>query len=204
MRGAMTPPDFDPRPVVLEGRHVRLEPLTREHLDPLLAVGDDPAIWRWMPHDYFCDRDLARAWIEEAVTEMEAGRAVVFATCHRDDGPVGCTRFFDIARPHRSLEIGWTWIAPPWQRSPVNTEAKLLMLGHAFDDLGALRVQLKTDSRNDKSRRAMERVGCRFEGVARNHMLLPDGSHRHSAFYSVIADEWPQVKAGLQARLTQG
>jgi RimJ/RimL family protein N-acetyltransferase len=204
MRGAMSSPAFDPRPVVLEGRHVRLEPLTRDHLEPLLAVGDDPAIWSWMPRAFFCDRALATDWVDEAIAEMEAGRAVVFATCHRsEDRPVGCTRFFDIQRPQRSLEIGWTWIATPWQRTPVNTEAKLLMLGHAFEDLGALRVQLKTNSGNERSRRAMERIGATFEGVARNHMLLPSGDHRHSAFYSVINDEWPQVKALIEGLLAR-
>ena len=224
-----TPHPFAPRPLVLTGRHVRLVPLTRGHLEPLLAAGTDPELWRWMPRPYFADRALASAWVDAALAEMDAGRAVVFATCaprgeeahdagdvgdagnadgERGTGdaawqPVGSTRFFDIQPEHRALEIGWTWIGTPWQRSAVNTEAKLLMLTHAFEALGALRVQLKTDSRNARSRAAMERIGCQFEGVLRNHMLLPDGSHRHSAFYSVIADDWPQCKAHMEGLLAR-
>lgn len=207
-RTAWTSRPFAPAPLVLAGRHVRLEPLTRAHLVPLRDVGNDPRIFRWMPRAYFCDDALAAAWIDEAVAETHAGRAVAFVTCALDaDGatsrPVGSTRYFDLRPEHRALEIGWTWIAAPWQRTAVNTEAKLLMLTQAFEGWGALRVQLKTDSRNEASRRAMERLGCRFEGILRNHMLLPDGSHRHSAFYSIVADEWPAVRAHIEDLLAR-
>jgi len=194
---------------VLSGRHVRLEPLTASHLEPLLQAGSDATIWRWMPRPYFADPQLGAAWIDEALAEMDAGRALVFATCALSETgarprPVGSTRFFDLRPEHRSLEIGWTWIGTPWQRTALNTEAKLLMLDHAFEELGALRVQFKTDSRNQRSRAAMERIGCQFEGVLRNHMLLPDGGQRHSAFYSVIASDWPRTKAGIQELLARG
>lgn len=199
------PPPFDPRPLVLEGRHVWLEPLAPRHLDELLVAGADRELFRWMPTVDFSKRDSAAAWIDAAVAEMEAGDGVVFATCvRRDDGPplaVGSTRFFDLRREHRALEIGWTWIGTPWQRSAVNTEAKRLMLACAFERWGARRVQLKTDSRNVRSRAAMERVGASFEGILRHHVVLPDGSPRDSAFYSILAGEWPGVRDRLDAFL---
>jgi len=198
-------PAFAPQPVVLEGQHVRLEPLGPQHIDELLDAGADREVFRWMPTVDFTSRASAAAWLDAAVAEGEAGRAVAFATCAlQPDGTaraVGSTRFFDFIPPNRGLEIGWTWIGRPWQRTALNTEAKRLMLGHAFEAWGALRVQLKTDSRNAKSRAAMERIGCGFEGVLRNHVLLPDGSMRHSAFYSVIAEEWPAVRERLDGFL---
>jgi RimJ/RimL family protein N-acetyltransferase len=196
---------FDPRPVMLEGRHVRLEPMTRAHAVGFLAVGGDPAIWTYLPRPPFADQADVEGWIDEAHAAERAGTELPYATVRRSDGKiVGSTRFIDIRRPHRGLEIGWTWIAPEAQRTPINTEAKYLMLRQAFDVWGAMRVQLKSDERNVKSRRAMERIGAVFEGVLRNQMLRAyDGYVRSSAMYSVVDRDWPAAKAALEAKLAR-
>lgn len=196
---------FDPRPITLEGRHVRLEPLGRKHAAGLFAASRAPEIWTYLPRAPFADQIDVEGWIDEAVRAQEAGAEVPFATVRRSDGRiVGSTRFIDIRRPHRGLEIGWTWIAPEAQRTPVNTEAKYLMLVQAFDVWGAMRVQLKSDERNQKSRRAMERIGAQFEGVLRQQMFRAyDGYVRSSAMYSILDKEWPAVKAALEAKLSK-
>jgi RimJ/RimL family protein N-acetyltransferase len=198
----VTSSSFAPLPLVLTGRHAELQPLGQKHLDDLLDAVSDAELWRWMPRQYFLDRGLAREWIDTAVTEQADGRAVPFAIIDRTSGrAVGSTRLFDFHREHRGLEIGWTWIGTAHQRTALNTECKRLLFGHAFDDLDALRVQLKTDSRNKRSRAAMERVGASFEGVLRNHVLLPSGDMRHSAYYSVIAEDWPAIRQRLDELL---
>jgi len=194
---------FDPQPVLLEGRHVRLEPMTRAHAAGFLAAAADPAMWTYLPRAPFTGLADVEGWIDEALAAQRAGTEVPYATIRRGDGKVvGSTRFIDIRRPHRGLEIGWTWIAPEAQRTPINTEAKYLMLVQAFDVWGAMRVQLKSDERNVKSRRAMERIGAQFEGVLRQQMLRPyDGYVRSSSMYSFIDREWPAAKAALAAKL---
>src|SRR5687768_6966340 len=158
-------------PVVLEGDHVRLEPLSLDHLSGLTHVGLDSEIWRWMPMFVQAPADM-RTLIEEALVEAEAGTQVPFATVEGATGqPVGSTRFLSMEPRHRRLEIGWTWLAPAWQRSVVNTEAKLLMLRHAFEKLGALRVEFKTDALNEKSRTALLGIGATEEGTLRHHMV---------------------------------
>jgi RimJ/RimL family protein N-acetyltransferase len=196
---------FDPRPVTLEGRHVRLEPLGRQHAAGLFAASRPPEIWTYLSRAPFADQIDVEGWIDEAARAQEAGSEVPFATVRRSDGRiVGSTRFIDIRRPHRGLEIGWTWINPEAQRTAVNTEAKYLMLCHAFDAQGAMRVQLKSDERNQKSRRAMERIGAQFEGVLRQQMFRAhDGYVRSSAMYSILDKEWPAVKAALEAKLAK-
>jgi N-acetyltransferase len=145
------------------------------------------------------------AWLWEALEGVEAGTYVAWATVDRLTGrAVGSTRFGDIALEHGRVEIGWTWIAPSNQRTAVNTEAKLLQLAYAFDDLGATRVALKTDGRNLRSQAAIERLGAVREGVLRRHMRLPDGYVRDTVYYSILSDEWPGVKAGLEERLARG
>lgn len=195
------PPDFDPRPVVLEGRFVRLEPLAPGHAGALFTASQDEEIWRWLPLPMFPSVAAVEAWIDDALREQAAGAAVAFATVRRGDGQVvGSTRFLDIRRPHRTVEIGWTWLAREAQRTPVNTEAKFLMLQHAFEQLGAVRVQLKTDERNEKSRRAIARLGAVFEGILRNYQTRAhDGYVRNTAMYSLTAAEWPAAKAALAA-----
>jgi RimJ/RimL family protein N-acetyltransferase len=190
-------------PVTLEGTYVRLEPLTMDHLAGLTRVGLDADIWRWMPMSVQSPQDM-RTLIDEALAEAHAGTMVPFATVERASGqPVGSTRYLSIAPAHRRLEIGWTWLAPSWQHSLVNTEAKLLMLQHAFDKLGALRVEFKTDALNEKSRTALLKIGAVEEGVFRRHMVMPGGRRRDSAYYSVIEEDWPLVRKHLQARLAR-
>ena len=188
-------------PVTLTGRFVRLEPLTLAHGDALAAFAYDPSIWSWMPTRAL-DRGALDAWIGEALAAERAGTALPFATVLlAENRAVGSTRFLNISARDGRVEIGATWIGVPYQRSAVNTEAKLLMLRHAFETLGATRVELKTHSENVKSRRAIERIGAKFEGIHRKHMLHNDGSRRDTAWYSILDDEWPEVRAVLEAKL---
>ncbi len=185
-------------PVTLEGRLVRLEPLSLAHLDGLADVAFDAALWRWTTGRPM-DRDALRAWIDRAIANRDAGVELPFATVERHSGrPIGSSRYLNIALEHRRLEIGWTWVAPRWQRSGVNREAKLLMLEHAFERLGCQRVEFKTDSNNDKSRTALIGIGATFEGIFRKHMLMPDGRIRDSAYYAILDDDWPRLKAALE------
>lgn len=190
-------------PVTLAGRIVRLEPLTVEHVPGLAEVGLDPEIWRWTLLRPESEADLL-AWTSATIAAREAGIELPFATIDVATGrPIGSSRYLNIALEHRRLEIGWTWVAPPWQRTGANREAKLLMLEHAFDRLGCRRVEFKTDSNNEKSRQALLGIGAQFEGIFRNHMVMPGGGIRHSAWYSVIDEEWPDVRAGLEAKLAR-
>lgn len=190
-------------PVTLEGSVVRLEPMSLDHLAGLTQVGLDAEIWRWMPMFVQSPQDM-RTLVEEAIAEAGAGTMVPFTTIERASGkPVGSTRFLSIVPQHRRLEIGWTWVAPPWQHGAVNTEAKLLMLRHAFEKLAALRVEFKTDALNEKSREALLKIGAVEEGVFRHHMVMPGGRRRDSAYYSVIEEEWPRVRQHLESRLAR-
>jgi len=188
-------------PVILEGRRVRLEPLTMAHHAGLVEAGLDEAIWRYVPQVMRTPDDM-RAYIEAALEAQAAGAALPFATVDRASGRVmGSTRFFNIDRAHRRLEIGWTWLGLAWQRTAANTEAKYLMLGHAFETLECIRVEFKTDSLNERSRAALLRIGAKEEGTFRNHMIMPDGRIRHSVYYSIIDSEWPEVKSRLEQKL---
>ncbi|TMF34970.1 MAG: GNAT family N-acetyltransferase [Chloroflexi bacterium] len=190
-------------PVTLAGRIVRLEPLELEHVPRLADVGLDPAIWRWTIARPTSEADL-RDWAETTIRARDAGTELPFVTLEAATGrPIGSSRYLNIVLEHRRLEIGWTWIAPAWQRTGANREAKLLMLTYAFETLGCRRVEFKTDSLNAPSRTALLGVGATFEGIFRNHMVMPDGRMRHSAYYSVIDDEWPAVKAGLERSLAR-
>ena len=190
-------------PVTLAGRIVRLEPLTLEHVPGLAEVGLDPEIWRWTLARPTSEDDL-RAWAASTIAARDAGTEFPFATIDVATGrPIGSSRYLNIVLEHRRLEIGWTWVAPAWQRTGANREAKLLMLGHAFEQLRCRRVEFKTDSNNEKSRQALLGIGARFEGIFRNHMVMPGGGVRHSAWYSVIEEEWPEVRAGLEAMLAR-
>ena len=193
---------FDPVPVTLCGRHVRLEPLARRHAPELLVAAADEGIWRYMPRPRPREVGEVESMIDEALVEARAGRQVPFAVIGAAAGrAVGSTRYLEIRREHRALEIGWTWLAAAVQRTAVNTECKYLLLRHAFEVLGAIRVQLRTDLRNLRSQRAIERIGAVREGVFRQERIMWDGYLRDSVFFSVIDGEWPAVKAGLEAKL---
>lgn len=190
-------------PVTLEGRHVRLVPLSLEHLPALWEVARDPELWRLTNAQVHGEGDLRR-YVESALGAQAAGTALPFATTEAATGRViGSTRFGNFERSHRRAEIGWTWLGRPWQRTPANTEAKYLMFRHAFETLGLVRVELKTDVLNERSRRAMLRVGCREEGVLRKHMITDAGRVRDTVYYSVVDDEWPAVKAHLEGLLAR-
>ena len=190
-----------PKPVTLEGDHVRLLPLSLDHLDRLCAVGLDPELWKWIPSPVL-DRQGMKDYVELALDEQQHGASVPFANTLKSDGKVvGCTRYANISVKDGRLEIGWTWIGRDWQRSAVNTEAKYLMLRHAFETLGCTRVELKTDGLNQKSRDAILRLGAKQEGVLRKHTLTYSGRIRDTVYFSILDDEWPTVRAGLEARL---
>ena len=190
---------FNPRPTMIVGTHVVLEPLHLGHARDLLTAGDDEATWRYMARPALRSLEDAESMIRQALIETEAGREVAFAIVAAASGAaVGSTRFLDIQRAHRTLEIGWTWIGASWQRSAINTECKLLLLGHAFETLGAHRVTLKTDARNERSQRAIERIGGVREGVLRRHRVCWDGFVRDTVYYGIVDREWLQVKAVLQ------
>ncbi|MDQ6795063.1 MAG: GNAT family N-acetyltransferase [Chloroflexota bacterium] len=191
------------KPVTLEGRIVRLEPMSRAHLDGLAEVALDPELWRWTIARP-TDRASLEAWMATAMDGAAAGTEVPFVTVERASGrPIGSSRYMNIVPEHRRLEIGWSWVATDWQRGGANREAKLLMLGHAFEALDCNRVEFKTDSLNERSRRALLGIGATFEGIFRNHMIMPDHRLRHSAYYSVIDTEWPAVKTGLSSGLDE-
>lgn len=189
-------------PVTLSGRAVRLEPLSLEHVPGLARVGLDESIWRFMRYGWIQSEGQMRQWVEELLRLQQAGSDLPFAVIHLESGqPAGSTRYLEISHRDRSVEIGGTWYGLTFQRTVVNTECKYLLLSHAFERLGCIRVQLKTDLRNERSQRAIERLGAVKEGVLRNHMLLPDGTIRHSVYYSIIESEWPEVKRRLEAML---
>jgi RimJ/RimL family protein N-acetyltransferase len=188
-------------PCVLEGAYVRLEPLSPDHLDALTAVGLDPDLWQWTLARNRTPDDMRR-YVETALAEQRVGQALPFATVDRRSGcVVGSTRFGTIERAHRRVEIGWTWIARPWQRTAVNTEAKYLMLRHAFEVWGCVRVELKTNAKNERSRRAILRIGATEEGTLRKHYINADGTTRDSVYFSITDDEWPAVKQRLETML---
>jgi RimJ/RimL family protein N-acetyltransferase len=193
--------DMNIEPLALEGSHVRLEPLSFTHVGQLCDVGLDPDLWQWTTNLVSTPDDM-RVYIESALQMQREGSALPFVITERSSGRViGSSRFGNIDMRHRRVEIGWTWIARPWQRSSVNTESKYLMLKHAFDALGCMRVEFKTDSLNQRSRTAILRIGAKEEGILRNHMVTHSGRVRHTAYYSIIDTEWPIVKTGLEAKL---
>lgn len=188
-------------PVVLEGRHVRLEPLSQAHHADLAAAGLEEELWRWIPTPVRTPEEMS-AYIATALDEQARGVSLPFALIEKASGrAIGSTRYGNIDRAHHRVEIGWTWVAPAWQRTTVNTEAKYLLLRHAFETLGCIRVELKTDSLNERSRAAILRIGAREEGTFRNHMITSTGRIRHTVYFSILDSEWPAVKSGLQSRM---
>jgi RimJ/RimL family protein N-acetyltransferase len=187
----------------LHGRLVVLEPLTRAHAPGLRAAARDPEIWRWTIAPAHDDAGFER-WLEAALAAAEAGTEAPYAILRRETGEaVGSSRYLSLRREHRGLEIGHTWHSRDVWGTGVNVEAKYLLLHHAFEELGCLRVEFKTDARNERARAALEALPARFEGVFRKHMLVRGGERRDSAWYSVIDEEWPAVRANLERRLSR-
>jgi RimJ/RimL family protein N-acetyltransferase len=188
-------------PVTLGGEHVRLEPLRLDHVDALCEVGLDVEIWRWT-QSQVGDREQMRDYVDTALRWQAEGTALPFVTVEkRSETVVGSTRFGNIDRANRRVEIGWTWLGRPWQRTACNTEAKYLMLRHAFETWGCVRVEFKTDALNERSRAALLRIGAREEGTLRKHMVTASGRLRDSVYFSILDDEWPAVKRRLETRL---
>jgi RimJ/RimL family protein N-acetyltransferase len=189
-------------PVTLEGDRVRLEPMRVDHLPALCSVGLDASLWRWTIAAISSEADMEQ-YVRAALADQALGNALPFVTIERESGKVvGSTRFGNIDTATRRAEIGWTWIGTEWQRTFVNTEAKLLMLMHAFEVWRCIRVELKTDANNETSRNAIRRIGGVEEGTLRNHMITESGRFRDSVYFSIIDSEWDEVKAKLRSRLS--
>ncbi|HLF75454.1 MAG TPA: GNAT family protein [Anaerolineales bacterium] len=187
------------KPVTLQGKHVRLEPMSEAHIPALAEIGVGQTFWDFMLYGPMNTADDMRSWVTDILSRAEKGTDLPFVAVQLASGRVaGATRYLNIAPQDRGLEIGGTWYGVEFQRTAVNTECKHLLLRHAFETLGCIRVQLKTDLRNERSQKAIERIGAVREGVLRNHMILPDGRYRHSVFYSILDTEWPEVKLRLE------
>ncbi len=190
-------------PVTLQGQYVRLEPLKMEHFDALWSVGQDSELWKWTAYQINTPEKM-RTYIQAALDGQELGTALPFVTIEQaTDRVVGSTRFGNIDAPNHRVEIGWTWIDRQWQRTPVNTEAKFLMLQYAFEVWHCIRVELKTDVLNSRSRAAILRLGAKEEGIFRHHIITESGRLRDTVYFSIIDDEWPDVKARLQVLLAK-
>jgi N-acetyltransferase len=201
----VVPPFNIVTPVTLEGSAVRLEPIRREHAEIFWEVAKDALddIFQWIPYRMQTREDFQHL-VEKIFAEQERGESVAFATVEGGSGQViGSTRFMNIDRVNRRVEIGSTWIAPAWQRTAVNTEAKYLMLRHAFEVWNCFRVELKTDALNQKSRNAILRIGAKEEGTLRRHLITWTGRVRDSVYFSILDSEWPEAKARLEAMLAQ-
>ena len=188
-------------PVTLEGKFVRLEPMSIEHVDALWGAGNDESLWRLIPSN-IASRDDMKKYVEIALADRDRGVSLPFVTIEKaSERVIGSTRFGNIEVANRKTEIGWTWITPKFQRTFVNTEAKLLMLTHAFETWKCIRVELKTDALNSQSRNAILRLGAKQEGIFRNHMITDSGRYRDSVYFSIIDTEWESIKANLTSKL---
>lgn len=194
--------DLEVKPVTLQGRYVRLEPITEAHIPGLTEIGAGQTFWDFMVYGNINTEADMRGWVRDILARAEKGTDLPFTVIHLASGKVaGATRYLNIMPKDRGLEIGGTWYGMEFQRTAVNTECKYLLLKQAFETLGCIRVQLKTDLRNERSQKAIERIGAAKEGVLRNHMILPDGRIRHSVFYSILDTEWDGVKNRLEEML---
>jgi RimJ/RimL family protein N-acetyltransferase len=192
----------EPLTTRLKGEIVVLEPFAEEHADELWEAAQAPEIWSWLAR-IGENREYFDGWLRQTLADAESGKEGPFATRERRSGKlIGSSRYLNVRPPDRVVEIGWTWLEPGAWGSGANVEAKLLMLEHAFETLGCLRVEFKTDARNQRSRAALAAIPAQFEGIMRKHMIVPDIGVRDSAYFSVIDDEWPEVRANLQRRLS--
>ncbi|HTB14172.1 MAG TPA: GNAT family protein [Bryobacteraceae bacterium] len=188
-------------PITLEGAHVKLEPLSESHHEALCKIGLDPELWKWIPFQVLTPEQMT-AYIRSALADQEKGISLPFATIDQaTQTVVGSTRYMNIDLANKRLEIGSTWIVKPWQRTAINSEAKYLMMRHAFETLGCNRVEWKTDALNTQSRNAILRLGATEEGIFRQHVVTWSGRLRDSVYFSVIASEWPEVKKNLAAKI---
>ncbi|AZQ83107.1 N-acetyltransferase [Colwellia sp. Arc7-635] len=193
---------FDPQAVILSTNKVTLRPLTLEHLDDFYRAGAFPEIWRWSLPDKCTSKATAKDWLNYSQAMTDKGEHIPFAIFDNESGElVGSTRYCSIKREDRNVEIGFTFITPKYQRSYINTHAKYCLLKHAFEVLGAIRVEFKTHEKNDKSRKAIARLGAKFEGILRHQRILSDGTFRNTAIFSIIDSEWPTVKVKLEASM---
>jgi N-acetyltransferase len=189
-------------PVILTGKVVRLEPLSEAHVRGLTEVGQDESIWKLMLYGDLTTETEMRAWVQDILSRQAAGTDLPFAVVHLPSGRIaGATRYMEMRPQHRGLEIGGTWYGVEFQRTAVNTECKYLLLKYAFETLECVRVQFKADARNERSIRAIERLGAKREGVLRNHYVLKDGKLRDSVYFSILDTEWPDVKGRLESKL---
>jgi len=195
-------PAFEPEPVNLTGRDISLRPLSLDDVEGFYQAGKDPLLWQWVLPNQCLSVETTRRWILHSLQQQKSGNHVPFVIVDNRSGAiVGSTRYCSIRREDRNIEIGFTFINPDYQRSYVNTQAKYLLLRHAFEQLGAIRVELRTHEKNQQSRNAIARIGAKFEGILRNNRILSDGSYRNSAMFSVIGEEWPACKAELEAKM---
>jgi len=194
--------EMKPQRITLDGKLIQLKPLELTDLEKLAEVGLEPDLWKWTPHVLKTIDDL-KDYLRDALEKEREGKALPFVIVEKSSGKyVGCTRYGEINVHHRRLEIGWTWVGKNWQRKGINSEAKFLLLQHAFEELKCLRVELKTDRINEKSRTAIERIGAKQEGILRHHVINHDGRIRDTVYYSITAEEWPDVKQKLEQRRT--
>lgn len=195
--------EMNVEPVILEGKFVRLEPMRFDHLPAMCKAGLNPSLWEWTTTHVKDEGDMER-YLRAALADQALGTALPFVTIDRkSETVVGSTRFGNIDTKNRRAEIGWTWIKPKWQRTQINSEAKLLMLTHAFELWKCIRVEFKTDSNNKKSRTAIARIGGVEEGILRNHMIRDNGRYRHSAYFSIIDSEWEVVRENLALKVNE-
>jgi RimJ/RimL family protein N-acetyltransferase len=195
---------WPPPRIPLEGSIVRMEPATSSHHDGLLAASRDPATWTWLDRRIPDDEAVFTSWFDARLAASGVGTEWCFVTHSIAEGhPIGSSSLLNARPEHDHLEIGWTWLHPDSWRTGANLEAKLLMLTFAFDGLGCMRVEFKTDARNERSRVALAALPATLEGVFRKHMLMPGIGVRDSAYYAIVDDEWPEVRANLERRLAR-
>ncbi|WP_085298747.1 GNAT family N-acetyltransferase [Cognaticolwellia mytili] len=193
---------FNPQATTLSTNKVTLRPLTLEHLDDFYRAGAFPEVWRWSLPDKCTSKATAKNWLNYSQEMADKGEHVPFAIFDDESGElVGSTRYCSIMREDRSLEIGFTFITPKYQRSHINTHAKYCLLKHAFEELGAIRVEFKAHEKNEKSRNAIARLGATYEGLLRHQRILSDGTFRNTAIFSIIASEWTAIKSALEAKM---
>jgi RimJ/RimL family protein N-acetyltransferase len=195
---------FEPQPIELTSPTITLRPLTIDDVSGFHQAGNYPQLWQWVIPNQCMNKETTRDWIEYSLNEQDNKRHVPFVIVdNKSNKIIGSSRYCSIRTEDRNIEIGFTFVTPQYQRTQVNTQAKLLLLQHAFEQLGAIRVELRTHEKNQQSRNAIARIGAKFEGILRNNRILADGSIRNSAMFSITEQEWSDVKSALIQKLTR-